>query len=173
MSCSVEECSLITHRWRGRNRGSQKENDGEEMRERERFIESSGMSEKLSGGLVDNVLSLLLSLFLIVSLFLNFLKLVTRSEKNIPSLYQWIKLNVMNNNSWRNCNVPNIQIHRERTVIMQASTGSFFRLFPYAVLLERWNVISSDMFSTNNYEETHWCSQKALTVHLEPLSTTL
>ncbi len=32
------------------------------MRERERFIESSGMSEKLSGGLVDNVLSLLLSL---------------------------------------------------------------------------------------------------------------
>ncbi len=55
------------------------------------------MSEKLSGGLVDNVLSLLLSLFLIVSVFINFLKLVTRSEKNIPSLYQWIKLNVMNN----------------------------------------------------------------------------
>lgn len=77
------------------------------------------------------------------------------------------------NNNWRDCNAPNIQIHSEHTVIMQASKGCFFRLFPYAVLLERWNVISFDMFSTNNYEETHWCSQKALTVHLEPLSTTL
>ncbi len=125
MSCSVEECSLITHRWRGRNRGSQKENDGEEMRERERFIESSGMSEKLSGGLVDNVLSLLLSLFLIVSLFLNFLKLVTRSEKNIPSLYQWIKLNVMNNNSWRNCNVPNIQCKHPQAVFLGYSHMQF------------------------------------------------
>lgn len=40
----------------------------ERKRERERFIESSGTSEKFSGGLVDNVLSLSFSLSFLMSL---------------------------------------------------------------------------------------------------------
>lgn len=65
----------------------------------------------------------------------------------------------MNNSS---CNhVPNKLIHTESTVIMQASRGCCFRLFPDAVLSEKWNVISK-----NNYGGTDWCPQKALTVHL-------
>lgn len=44
---------------------------------------------------------------------------------------------------------------------MQASRGCCFRLFPDAILSEKWNVIS-----TNNYGGTDWCPQKALTVHL-------
>lgn len=103
----------------------------------------------------------------------NFFFLNTRSEKNIPSLNQWIKLNLVNNNSWRNCSVPNKQIHRERTVIMQASKGCFF--LGYSQMQFCWRdgmLFHLIFFSTNNYEGMDWCPQKALTVHLGPLSTT-